>query len=128
MPSYLHGDGLPGFLPVENGAGEELGLQGVRLDGGPDGPALTGNDDVGVGTCMEHMGKEPPQQKQLGGLSQTSRCGSSPPTSCAVLVLQLLGSVDVDVSHSLWVPDEGAPAVDFGLVLRQLPARVEENL
>lgn len=61
MPSYLHSYGLSGLLPVENGAGYKLWLQGVLLDGGFYWPALTGYDHIGVCTCMKTC-KDPSQQ------------------------------------------------------------------
>lgn len=50
-PAYLHGDGLPGLLPVEDAAGLELGLQRVLVDGRLHRLALAMDDHVRVGTC-----------------------------------------------------------------------------
>lgn len=52
---------------------------------------------------------------------------ASVPTSSAVLLLQPLGIVHVDVRHHLWVAEEGAPASDLGLVQGQLPGDSKDN-
>lgn len=49
---YLHSYGFSGLLPIENAAGLELWLHGVRLDGGSDRLSLTVDDDVRVGACV----------------------------------------------------------------------------
>lgn len=135
MPSYLHSYGLSWLLPVENAAGCELRLQGVLLDGGFDWPALTGDDHIGVCTCVRTR-KASSQQISFGGVraNQSDRqiwskvCFVfSPLTSCTVLVLQPLGSVDIDVSHDLWVSKEWTPASYSWLILCQLPVGVDEN-
>lgn len=51
--SYLHSDGLPWLLPIEDGAKLELWLQCVLLDSGPHRLPLAVNDHIGVGTCAE---------------------------------------------------------------------------
>lgn len=51
--SYLHGDGLPGLLPIEDRAGLELWLQRVLLDSGSHRFPLAVDDHIRVGTCMK---------------------------------------------------------------------------
>lgn len=53
MPPHLHSYGLSGLLPVENAAGCKLWLQGVPLDDRFYGPALAGDDHIGVCTCVK---------------------------------------------------------------------------
>lgn len=129
MPPYLHSYRLSGLLPVENGAGCELWLQGVHLDGGFNRMALTGDDYIGVCTCVGTC-KAPSQQINLvmyRPIRVICRFGVKPwlvlshLTSCTVLVLQPLSSVDIDVSHNLWVSKEFTPAFYSWLILRQLP-------
>lgn len=126
--SYLHSDGLPGLLPVEDAAGLELWLQRVLLNGRPDLLPLAVDDHIRVGTCAAtksqtlHIPKEGWLVRwRISPLVRPSVCPSGCLTSRAVLILKPHGVVDVNVRHNLRVAEERTPTFDLWFVLRQRP-------